>query len=104
MKETAEDQAVTGKALENSGARLLEIVEGLEELADRMDVLKEDRKKRLAAAKSDGYDPKAIQRVIRQRAMTTEAKSKERDLFAVVGVYEAAIWEAERGPEMDGMK
>ncbi len=104
VKETAEDQAVTDKAMENSGARLLGIVEGLEGLAARMDVLKKDRKQRIAAAKSEGFEPKAIAQLIKRRAMTPEQKEAQGELLLVVETYEAATLLAEFGAARAGLE
>ena len=91
MKNTPEDEAVARKALENSGARLLEIVEGLEDLGDRLAALREDFKQRLGAAKSEGYSTAAIKAVMRRRAATPEALAAADELSAVVDTYMTAL-------------
>ena len=91
MKETAADEEVRNRALENSGARLLEIVEGLEELADRLGTLREDVKGRLATAKSEGYSVAAIRALLKKRAATPEAIAAQEELRLVVDTYEAAL-------------
>jgi uncharacterized protein (UPF0335 family) len=95
MKETPEDQAVTKKALENSGAALLAYVEGIEDLDERAAELKEQRKAKLAAAKSEGYDPKAIKMVIKRRAETSEQAAARAELGAVAELYLVAVTDAE---------
>lgn len=95
MKETAADEAVRQSALENSGKRLLEIVEGLENLADRMADLRGDVKTRLDAAKSEGFSTAAIKALIKKRAATPEALKAQQELALVVDTYEAALGVAE---------
>lgn len=95
MKETPADEAVRTRVLENSGRRLLEIVEGLEDLADRIGTLREDVKSRLAAAKSEGYSTGAIRQVLRRRAATPEALAAAAELDAVVDTYLSALGVAE---------
>lgn len=95
MKETAADEAVRQGALENSGKRLLEIVEGLENLADRLADIRGDVKTRLDAAKSEGYSPAAIRALMRKRAATPEAIKAQQELALVVETYEAALEVAE---------
>lgn len=91
MKETPADEAVRGRVLENSGKRLLEIVEGLEELADRIGALREDMKTRLGAAKSDGYSTAAIRALLKKRVASPEAVAAQAELALVVDTYEAAL-------------
>lgn len=91
MKETPADEAVRGRVLENSGRRLLEIVEGLEDLADRIGTLREDVRQRLGAAKSEGYSTAAIKHLIKKRAATPEAIAAQAELALVVDTYEAAL-------------
>lgn len=91
MKETAEDKAVTQKALENSGAKLLEYVEGLEEIAERMGDLKQQVADKMRAAKVDGYDPKAIRAAVRERAKTEEQRAAAEEFGAVVQTYLDAL-------------
>lgn len=95
MKETAADSAVRDRVLENSGKRLLEIVEGLEELADRIGTLREDVKTSLANAKSEGYSTAAIRALLKKRAATPEALAAQAELQLVVETYEQALGVAE---------
>lgn len=95
MKETDDDKAVTRKALENSGAKLLEHVVGLEDLRERMAELKEQERDKLAAAKSDGFDKKAIKTVIKRRAETEEQAAARSTLATVVDLYLQAVTDAE---------
>lgn len=95
MKETPEDQAVTKKALENSGGALLTVVEGIEDIEERMIELKAQRKAKLDAAKSDGYDPKAIKAVIKRRAETSEQAAARAELSATAELYLSAVNDAE---------
>lgn len=97
MKQTPADEAVTRKALENSGAQLLAHVEAVERLDDVAANLKEQRKERLAAAKAEGFDPKAIKQVIRRRAETPEAQKARHELAAVTDLYLVALTDAENG-------
>lgn len=91
MKETAADEEVRNRVTENSGARLLEIVEGLEDLADRLGALREDVKQRLGAAKSEGYSTAAIRALLKKRAATPEALAAQEELRLVVDTYEAFL-------------
>lgn len=95
MKQTPEDEAVTRKALENSGMSLLAIVEGIEALDARAEELKEQRKAKLAAAKSEGFDPKAIKAVVKRRAESEEARSARLELAQVTDLYLVAVTDAE---------
>jgi uncharacterized protein (UPF0335 family) len=95
MKETPEDQAVTKKALENSGAALLAFVEGVEDIEERMVELKAQRKAKLDAAKSEGYDPKAIKAVVKRRAETPEQAAARAELGATAELYLVAVTDAE---------
>jgi uncharacterized protein (UPF0335 family) len=91
MKETEADKAVTAKALENAGAALLAVVVGLEELAERMAELKGQAKAKLDAAKAEGFDPKAIRALLRERAKTeTQIKAAE-ELALIVKTYAEAV-------------
>ncbi len=87
MKETPADDAVRAAVFENSGRRLLEVVEGLEDLADRMADLRADVKTRMDAAKSEGYSPAAIKALMRRRAATPEALVAAEELALVVDTY-----------------
>ena len=91
MKETAADKAVTRAALENSGAKLLEFVEGLENLAERMAELKDQAATKYANAKSEGFDKKAIKLVIRRRAMTPEQIAAQGELGLIADTYMQAL-------------
>lgn len=95
MKETAEDVAVKETALENSGARLLEIVTGLEDTLERIDLLKEIFKDRMNAAKAEGYDKAAVKALIKRRAMTEDQKKAQAELSLVIATYEGAVILAE---------
>lgn len=95
MKETEADRAVKGKALENAGAALLAVVVGLEELAERMAELKTQAKAKLDAAKSEGFDPKAIRALIRERAKTETQIAAADELALVVKTYAEAVELAE---------
>jgi len=91
MKETPADNEVRQSVLENSGRRLLEIVEGLENLADRMADLRADVKTRIDAAKSEGYSPAAIRALIKRRAASPEAIKAQEELMLVVDTYADAL-------------
>lgn len=95
MKETPEDAAVARKALENSGARLMQIVERLEGLADQLAELRGEVKETMAGAKSEGFSPAAIRQVIKRRADTPEAAKAREELGLVVDTYLAALEVAE---------
>lgn len=95
LKETPADEAVRDAVLENAGARLLQIVGGLEDLADRIGELRADVKTRLDAAKSEGYSVGAIRALLKKRAATAEAIKAQEELFAQVDIYEQALKVAE---------
>lgn len=95
MKETPEDAAVRQSALENSGRRLLEFVEQLEDIADRLTDLRQDAKNQMQAAKAEGYSPAAIRALLKKRATTPEAIKAQEELALVVATYEAALGVAE---------
>lgn len=95
MKETQADKAVRARVLENSGKRLLEIVEGVEELDERIATLKEDRKTRFANAKGEGYSVGAIKAVIKRRAASPEAIAAAKELDDTASLYLEAIGDAE---------
>lgn len=102
MKETAADKAVTAAALENSGASLLGHVESIEEVLARMADLKEQIGAKYAAAKSEGFDKKAVKAVVRRRAMTPEQIKAQGELSLVVATYEAALMSLEIRGIFDG--
>ena len=91
MKETKDDKAVRRAAMENSGQRLLDAIECIEDIDEKIAALSDDKKSRFAMLKSDGYDTKAVRRVIKRRAMSPEALSAAQELDAVVDVYLAAL-------------
>src|SRR3989338_7577708 len=86
MKETEADMAVTAAVLENAGARLLEIVEGLEGKAELGDLIKAD----FDRAKSEGYDKAALKRVLKMRGET----DVDRDAQAMFGRVVDPYWQA----------
>lgn len=90
MKNTPEDEAVAKSAMENSGRRLLELVGQMEERADLIAEHRAIMKDLFAAAKSEGYSPAAIKRVLKRRASTPEAIKAAEELESVVGAY----WDA----------
>jgi uncharacterized protein (UPF0335 family) len=91
MKETAADKAVRRAALENSGVKLLAHVEGIEEVLDRIGELKDQLAAKYGAAKSEGFDKKAVKAVVRKRAMTPEAIAAQAELALVVDTYMQAL-------------
>ena len=95
MKETPADESVRQAVMENAGKRLLEIVEGLENVGDRMADLRADVKTRMDAAKSEGYSAAAIKLVMKRRAATPEALAAHGELLLVVEAYEQALGVAE---------
>jgi uncharacterized protein (UPF0335 family) len=91
MKETAADKAVTKAALENSGAMLLDFVEGLEDLDARIAELKDQAAVKYANAKSQGFDKKAIKLVIKRRSMTPEQIKAQGELGLIAETYMQAL-------------
>lgn len=102
MKETEADKAVTAAALENSGQKLADHIEGIEDILDRMAELKEQMATKYAGAKSDGFDKKAIKAVIRRRAMTPEQLKAQGELSLVVTLYETALQSLDIKEMFDG--
>ncbi|OHC54469.1 MAG: hypothetical protein A3D16_09850 [Rhodobacterales bacterium RIFCSPHIGHO2_02_FULL_62_130] len=90
MKETEADMAVTAAVLENAGARLLEIVEGLEGKFERKAELGDLIKADFDRAKSEGYDKAALKRVLKMRGET----DVDRDAQAMFGRVVDTYWQA----------
>jgi uncharacterized protein (UPF0335 family) len=95
LKETLADKAVRACVLENAGKRLLEIVNGVEDLDERIGTLREDRRTRLANAKGEGYSVAAIKAVIKRRAASPEAIAAAEELDEVTSLYIVAIGDAQ---------
>lgn len=95
MKETSADEAVRVKALENSGAVLLEIVESIEAILGAIGEHKETLAARYDMAKGAGYDKKALKALIKRRAMTDDQRKAQGELSLVVATYEGAVALAE---------
>lgn len=91
MKETEADKAVTAAALENSGQRLAEYVEGIEDILERMAELKDQMATKYAGLKSEGFDKKAVKAVIRRRAMTPEQIAAQGELGMIADTYLQAL-------------
>ena len=87
LKETKADKAVRRGALENSGEKLAGIVGQLEAIAEEIRELKSSAKVIHGTAKGDGYDPKAIKAVIRERARTDEERAAQGEFNLVVATY-----------------
>ncbi len=79
-------------AFENSGARLLDIVTGIEKNREAIAAAKKVEKEAFGRAESDGYDKKALKAVLKQRAETDEGRL---ELFRVVDTYLETIELAE---------
>lgn len=68
--------------------RLKSIIERIERVDDEINEMKQDRKDILLEAKSAGFDPKAINHVIKQRRKNKQQREEEELLFAT---YEKAV-------------
>lgn len=68
--------------------RLKSIIERIERVDDEINDLKQDRKDILLEAKGAGFDPKAINHVIKQRRKNKQQREEEEMLFTT---YEKAV-------------
>jgi uncharacterized protein (UPF0335 family) len=83
-----EDEDDEGESL--AASRLLSIIERIERLDEEIAGLRDDRKDILAEAKSAGFEPQIIQKVVALRKKTREAREEEREL---TDLYLSAIGE-----------
>lgn len=72
----------------NAAAQLKSIVERIERINEDRDGLLEDRREVLAEAKSNGYDPKAINAVVRMRK---QDRHEREEFEAIVEMYSRAV-------------
>lgn len=63
-------------------------IEALERLASEKAGIGEDEKERLALAKSDGFDVKAMRQLLAMRKKRTDARTQEE---AILATYAAAL-------------
>jgi uncharacterized protein (UPF0335 family) len=83
-----EDEDDEGESL--AASRLLSIIERIERLDEEIAGLRDDRKDILSEAKSAGFEPQIIQKVVALRKKTREAREEEREL---TDLYLSAIGE-----------
>jgi uncharacterized protein (UPF0335 family) len=94
MKETAGDKAVRRAAMENSGRRLLDLILSIEVKDDVAAHIADERKQKFAEAKADGYDGKALRKVLKLRRESGAQAAARGELDLVVETYLTAIEEA----------
>lgn len=72
----------------NSAAQLKSIIERVERINEERDGLLADRREILAEAKSSGFDPKAINAVVRMRK---QDRVEREEFEAIVEMYSRAV-------------
>lgn len=80
--------AETGATDEVNGGHLRAFIERIERLTEEKQVLGEDLKEVYAEAKSNGFDPKIIRKIVALRAQDPGARSEEETLL---DLYLAAL-------------
>ncbi|PYE80402.1 DUF2312 domain-containing protein [Pseudoroseicyclus aestuarii] len=88
MKQTAEDEAVTGKLLAAAAQELRQFVERYERLAAEKQDIADQMKEVMAEAKGRGYDTKALRRLIALRKRDPDDVAEEE---AILDMYKAAL-------------
>ncbi|WP_110815517.1 DUF2312 domain-containing protein [Pseudoroseicyclus aestuarii] len=88
MKQTAEDEAVTGKLLAAAAQELRQFVERSERLAAEKQDIADQMKEVMAEAKGRGYDTKALRRLIALRKRDPGDVAEEE---AILDMYKAAL-------------
>jgi uncharacterized protein (UPF0335 family) len=73
---------------DNSGSRLRSLLERIERLEDDKGAIASDLKEVYAEAKADGYDTKALRKLVRLRAQDAAKREEEE---AILALYIAAI-------------
>lgn len=86
MSDTATADVIAGVAAE----QLKTIIDRVERVEEDMAGLKEDRKEIYAEAKGNGYDVKAIRKIVRLRK---QDRAKRQEEEAVLDLYLSAIGE-----------
>lgn len=86
--EEAPKEEAEAEGFSNMTNDLVKGVEGLERLAEEIDVLKEDAKELMSELKSKGYSPPIIREAIRRRSMDPDARSTHDSLL---NTYEEAL-------------
>lgn len=72
----------------NSAAQLKSIIERVERINEERDGLLADRREILAEAKGNGFDPKAINAVVRMRK---QDRHEREEFEAIVEMYSRAV-------------
>jgi len=68
-------------SIELDKAKLLQYIERLEVYEDTIADANSSKKEIMAEAKSDGFDPKAIKYILRQRKKDRDQIAEEKELF-----------------------
>ncbi|PYE81418.1 uncharacterized protein (UPF0335 family) [Pseudoroseicyclus aestuarii] len=88
MKQSPEDEAVTGKLLAAAAQELRQFVERTERLAAEKQDIADQMKEVMAEAKGRGYDTKALRRLIALRKRDPDDVAEEE---AILDMYKVAL-------------
>ena len=75
-----------------AGARILSIIERIEQLEDEIKALNEGKKEVFAEAKGEGYDVKILKEILKIRKLDRDERDEQESLL---DLYMRAIAEAE---------
>jgi uncharacterized protein (UPF0335 family) len=75
-----------------AGARILSIIERIEQLEEEIKALNEGKKEVFAEAKGEGYDLKALKEILKIRKLDRDERDEQESL---IDLYMRAIAEAE---------
>lgn len=75
---------------DNSNGQLRSIIERIERIEEEVKSLNGDKREIYAEAKSNGYDPRAIRELIKER---TQDQSKRGEIEAIKDTYRNALGE-----------
>ena len=79
-----------------AGARILSIIERIEQLEEEIKALNEGKKEVFAEAKGEGYDVKALREILKLRKLDRDERDEQESL---VDLYMRAMADAE--PQKD---
>ena len=91
MKETAEDVAVRERVHQVTGQQIRAYIERAEQLEQEKAAIGDDLKAVFAEAKSQGYDPKILRRLIADRRRNADDVQSEQ---ALLDLYRDALEQA----------
>lgn len=92
MAKSSTKQKPVASVQEVSGARLKSFIERVERLEEEKKALSEDIREVYGEAKSTGFDPKVMRKVVSLRKTNLEKRREEQELLAL---YMSAIGMAE---------